>query len=72
VTPDAVPVISPVEQMRGLFISSGYSGHGFGLGPAAGKLTADLVANDRSIVDPHPFRLSRFSDGSRIELDAGF
>lgn len=72
VTPDAIPVISPVNGLRGLVISTGYSGHGFGIGPGAGKLTADLIANDEPIVDPHAFRLSRFSDGSQIELDGGF
>ncbi|AXV84798.1 NAD(P)/FAD-dependent oxidoreductase [Ralstonia solanacearum] len=72
VTPDAVPVISAAGKIRGLFISAGYSGHGFGLGPAAGRLTADLVVNDQPIVDPHAFRLGRFSDGSRVELGEGF
>lgn len=72
VTPDAIPVISPVNEMPGLILSTGFSGHGFGIGPGAGRLTADLVANDQPIVDPHAFRLSRFSDGSKIELDGGF
>ncbi|WP_278923586.1 NAD(P)/FAD-dependent oxidoreductase [Pseudophaeobacter profundi] len=61
VTPDALPVISQVDDLPGLFISTGYSGHGFGIGPAAGRLTADLVTGDAPIVDPHGFRLSRFS-----------
>ncbi|CUH88825.1 Glycine oxidase [Phaeobacter sp. CECT 5382] len=60
VTPDAVPVISQVDDLPGLFISTGYSGHGFGIGPAAGRLTADLVTGDAPVVDPHAFRLSRF------------
>ena len=60
VTPDAVPVISQVDEIPGLFISTGYSGHGFGIGPAAGRLTADLVTGDRPIVDPQDFRLGRF------------
>jgi len=72
VTPDAIPVISAVEQVPGLFIGTGFSGHGFGIGPAAGKLMADLVANDTPLVDPHAFRLSRFSDGTKIVIDAGF
>jgi hypothetical protein len=33
---------------------------------------ADLVANDAPLVDPRAFRLSRFFDGTRIELDGGF
>ena len=60
VTPDAVPVISQVDDLPGLFVSTGFSGHGFGLGPAAGRLTADLVTGDAPVVDPHEFRLSRF------------
>jgi glycine/D-amino acid oxidase-like deaminating enzyme len=72
VTPDAIPVISGVEKIPGLFIGTGFSGHGFGIGPAAGKLMADLVANDAPLVNPHAFRLSRFSDGTKIVIDAGF
>lgn len=72
VTPDAIPVISGVDKVPGLFIGTGFSGHGFGIGPAAGKLMADLVTNDTPLVDPHAFRLSRFSDGTKIVIDAGF
>ncbi len=64
VTPDAVPVISPVEKLPGFFIATGFSGHGFGIGPGAGRLAADLVSGDRPVVDPEPFRFSRFTDGS--------
>jgi glycine/D-amino acid oxidase-like deaminating enzyme len=65
VMPDAVPVISPVESQPGFFIATGFSGHGFGIGPGAGKLVADMVAGDPTLVDPAPFRLSRFTDGSK-------
>jgi len=72
VTPDAVPVICAAQQVPGMFIATGFSGHGFGIGPGAGKLMADIVANDAPLVDPRAFRLSRFSDGSKIEMDGGF
>jgi glycine/D-amino acid oxidase-like deaminating enzyme len=65
-TPDGIPVISPVDAMPGLFISTGYSGHGFGIGPGAGRLAADLVAGDAPIVDPKPFRYSRMIDGTDL------
>lgn len=68
VTPDAVPVISPVDDLSGFHIATGFSGHGFGIGPAAGRLAADLISGTPPIVDPHDFRLSRFSDGSSIRL----
>jgi glycine/D-amino acid oxidase-like deaminating enzyme len=65
-TPDGIPVISAVDVMPGLFISAGYSGHGFGIGPGAGRLAADIVAGDPPIVDPHPFRYSRMIDGTDL------
>jgi glycine/D-amino acid oxidase-like deaminating enzyme len=65
VTPDAVPVISPVQALPGFFLASGFSGHGFGIGPASGRLIADLVAGDRPIVDPAPFRFERLARASR-------
>ncbi len=65
VTPDAVPVIGEVPAIPGFFLATGFSGHGFGIGPGAGRLTADLVAGDTPIVDPAPFRFSRFTEGNR-------
>ena len=41
-------------------LASGLSGHGFGLGPGAGRLAADLVAGDNPIVDATPYRFDRF------------
>jgi glycine/D-amino acid oxidase-like deaminating enzyme len=41
-TPTALPVISPLPQ-PGLYLASGFSGHGFGIGPAAGRLAADML-----------------------------
>lgn len=71
VTPDAVPVISAVEEIPGFHIATGFSGHGFGIGPGAGRLMADIVANRTPVVDPTAFRLSRFHDGSKIQLISG-
>ena len=71
VTPDAIPVISTVEQVPGLVIATGFSGHGFGIGPGAGHLAADLATGAAPIVDPAAFRFSRFSDGTRVRPIAG-
>jgi len=65
VTPDAVPVISGVAALPGFFIATGFSGHGFGIGPAAGRLMADLVTGETPVVDPTPFRFSRFTENPR-------
>jgi glycine/D-amino acid oxidase-like deaminating enzyme len=70
-TPDAVPVIDAVEQVPGLCLASGFSGHGFGLGPGAGKLMAEIITGEKPSVDPQPFRFKRFSDGSRPRPTTG-
>jgi glycine/D-amino acid oxidase-like deaminating enzyme len=70
-TPDAVPVISGVDSLPGLTLATGFSGHGFGIGPGAGRLVADLVTGKAPLVDPSPFRYSRFIDGSKLAPMAG-
>ena len=66
VTPDALPVISPVATLPGLFIVSGFSGVGFAVSPGAGKLAADLVTGSTPVVDPAPFRLERLAAGHAV------
>ena len=66
-TPDAIPVISEVDKLPGLILSAGYSGHGFGIGPGAGRLAADLAMNATPVVDPTPYRYSRLVDGSGLD-----
>lgn len=72
VTPDAIPVISKVDDLAGMHIATGFSGHGFGIGPGAGRLMADMVTGATPLVDPWEFRLSRFTDGSRVAPDTGY
>lgn len=60
-TPDAVPVIGPVAAVPGLYLEAGFSGHGFGSGPGAGELMAEMVRGVATRLDPHPFRLERFA-----------
>jgi len=62
VTPDALPVISAVGPPANFFIATGFSGHGFGIGPAAGQLMADLVTMDTPAHDPNAFAFSRFAE----------
>ena len=69
-TPDAVPVISPVDKVKGFVLAAGFSAHGFGLGPGAGELVASLVTGEQPPVDPTPFRFSRFGDGSQVTVGA--
>ncbi len=70
-TPDAVPVIDRIDSVPGLFVAAGFSGHGFGLGPGAGKLMAEIVVGEKPCVDPTPFRYSRFIDGTKLTPTTG-
>ncbi|NDW00193.1 FAD-binding oxidoreductase [Salipiger sp. PrR002] len=60
ITPDSKPVIDRAEKIPGLTLATGFSGHGFGTGPAAGQLAADLVTGAAPLVDPAPYRFDRF------------
>ena len=42
ITPDYRPVIGPTH-VEGLFVNTGYSGHGIMLGPAGGRICADTL-----------------------------
>ena len=66
--PDVVPVLDKADELDGLWISTGFSGHGFGIGPAAGRIMANLIQNKTVEFDLSRFRLTRFSDGSKLEL----
>jgi glycine/D-amino acid oxidase-like deaminating enzyme len=59
-TPDGIPAIGEVPQVPGFILAAGFSGHGFGIGPGAGHLIADLVTGQAPIFDPAPFRPERF------------
>jgi glycine/D-amino acid oxidase-like deaminating enzyme len=60
-TPDGVPGIGEVPSIPGFILAAGFSGHGFGIGPGAGHLIADLATGAEPIVDPVPYRPERFS-----------
>lgn len=57
-TPDHNPLIGPVPGVEGLWINSGYSGHGVMAAPAGAQLLADLMAGRRSLAD-NPFAPDR-------------
>jgi D-amino-acid dehydrogenase len=58
--PDMRPVIGPAARHRGLWFAFGHAHHGFTLGPVTGRLIAELIAGEKPVVDPAPFRADRF------------
>jgi sarcosine oxidase subunit beta len=62
-TPDAHPIIGPVAD--GLYAACGFSGHGFMQSPAVGRAVAEELLHGESSLDLSPYRLARFSEGTR-------
>jgi glycine/D-amino acid oxidase-like deaminating enzyme len=67
-TPDVIPVIDEVESLPGFYVATGFSGHGFGIGPGAGKAIAGMLTGRDSGIPLDEFRLSRFFDGTKLEI----
>jgi glycine/D-amino acid oxidase-like deaminating enzyme len=65
-TPDVVPVMDQIPGNEGLYLAAGFSGHGFGIGPGAGRVMADMITGESPRYDLTRFRFSRFSDGSKM------
>lgn len=66
VTPDEVPAFGPVDAIPGLFIATGLSGHGFGIGPGLGHAMARLIRGEPPVVDLSALRFSRFKEPGGI------
>ncbi len=66
--PDMVPIVDRVPNLEGLIVATGFSGHGFGIGPAFGKIIAQMACGQNSEHDLRRFRFNRFTDGSRLNI----
>ena len=62
-TPDGVPAIGETA-VPGLVLAAGFSGHGFGIGPGAGEMIADMVTGAVPALDPAAYHPDRFAKGS--------
>ena len=67
ITPDWHPIIDEVPAGSGFFVCSGFSGHGFKLGPAVGLMVADMLTGESDPeFDPGLFRFGRFADNEPV------
>ena len=57
---DGIPVMSNVEEAEGLYLATGFSGHGFGIAPAAGYHLSQMICEEEPVVDMRAFRYDRF------------
>jgi glycine/D-amino acid oxidase-like deaminating enzyme len=63
-TPDLLPVLGEVAAPRGFVLATGFSGHGFAMGPVAGRLVSELIVDGKASLDVSAFRFSRFAEGA--------
>lgn len=57
---DGVPVLGKVEEVPGLIMACGFSGHGFGIAPGAASQLAELIVKGKTTVDLYDLRYDRF------------
>lgn len=62
-TSDMLPVIGPAPRHRNLWFAFGHGHYGLTLGPATGRLLAQMMTGETPLVPTHPYRVERF-DGS--------
>jgi glycine/D-amino acid oxidase-like deaminating enzyme len=59
-TPDGLPVIARIPRPMGLIVAAGFSGHGFGMAPAVGRIVADLALRGGTAADVSALDIRRF------------
>jgi glycine/D-amino acid oxidase-like deaminating enzyme len=66
-TPDGIPVVSDVKRLPGLYLCTGFSGHGFSSSMGAGHCLAELIVDGKSTLDLAAFSYERLTDGRRLQ-----
>ena len=66
VTPDHNALVGWLDEVDGLAINAGYSGHGFQHSPITGKLTAQLLAGQTPEIDLAELSPARFKLGAAV------
>lgn len=70
-TPDHHAIIGAAPDVKGLFFTNGFSGHGVMHSPASGRITADLILHGQSeLIDTSLLQLERFAKGRLLEETA--
>lgn len=59
-TADMLPVIGMAPQHKGLWFNFGHGHQGFTMGPISGRLLAEMMDGDTTVVDPTPYSPARF------------
>jgi D-amino-acid dehydrogenase len=58
--PDSRPVIGRAPGLGGLWLAIGHAHWGLTLGPATGRMIAEMITGEQPFCDPAPYRAERF------------
>lgn len=58
--PDSLPIIEASKRDRGLYFNFGHGHMGFAVGPATGRMMAEMIVGETPFIDPEGFASSRF------------
>lgn len=72
ITPDWHPILDRAEEVDGLYVAVGFSGHGFKLAPMVGVTMAELIADGRATtIDISQLGMDRFASGRPLQSRYG-
>ncbi len=72
ITPDWHPVLGRVDGIDGFYLCTGFSGHGFKIGPAVGEVMAEEIVDGAAhSIDIARLNLRRFAAGELIDAAYG-
>lgn len=66
ITPDWNPLVGPVPAYEGLFVATGFSGHGFKLAPTIGEGLAQTILSQEPRVPIDIYDMARFDSGQEL------
>lgn len=66
-TPDENPILSPISELEGFWVASGFSGHGFQHAPAVGDILSDLILGKETKFDLSPYQYERFQNSNSLK-----
>jgi sarcosine oxidase subunit beta len=65
-TPDANPIVGPVDDIENFYQASGFMGHGFMMAPVVGKLIAQYIVEEVPLPMFERWNLRRFKEGKLL------
>ncbi|MEW5959222.1 MAG: FAD-binding oxidoreductase, partial [Chloroflexota bacterium] len=66
ITPDWNPLVGPVPEIEGLYVATGFSGHGFKLAPTIGEGLAQTILGQKPRLPIDMYEVNRFNEGKTL------